>query len=118
MIQVLKALVINPQLELVAVLHNVERVIAYFEGVLKGGAELLHLVDLHTVPVHLLLPAEVAAHELNRDQCRVEAQLPDETRFRPITSYLLMIGYFLRSSPMSRRSKFMGFISSDILFKL
>ena len=83
----LKALVINSQLELVAMLHYVERVITYLEGILKGGAELLDLVDLHTIPVNLLLSAQVAAHELNRYQSRVEAQLPDETRFRSITSY-------------------------------
>ncbi len=84
-IEVLEALVVDPELELVAVLHDVERVSADLKGVLERGAELLDLVDLHPIPVHLLLPAQVAAHQLDRYQGRVEAQLPDEARLRPVS---------------------------------
>ena len=76
-----EALVVYPQLELVAVLHDVEHVVPDVERVLEGGAELLDLEDQLGVSVHFLLPRQMRADELDRHFFRVQAQLPGEDRF-------------------------------------
>ena len=80
-VHVAEALVVYPQLELVPVLHDVEHVVPDVERVLEGGAELLDLEDQLGVSVHLLLPRQMRADELDRHFFRVQAQLPGEDRF-------------------------------------
>jgi hypothetical protein len=78
---VAEALVVDPQLKLVAVLHDVEHVVADVERVLEGGTEFLDLEDQLGVSVHLLFPRQMRADELDRHFFRVQAQLPGEDRF-------------------------------------
>ena len=76
-----EALVVDPQLKLVPVLHDVGHVVADVERVLEGGAEFLDLEDQLGVSVHLLFPRQMRADELDRYFFRVKAQLPGEDRF-------------------------------------
>ncbi len=62
MVEVLEALVVDSELELVPVLHDVQLVAPDLEGVLERGTELLHLKDASAVPEHFLLSAEVTTH--------------------------------------------------------
>lgn len=57
MVEMLEALVVDPELKLVAVLHDVQLVAPDLEGVLERGTELLHLKDAPAIPEYLFLAA-------------------------------------------------------------
>jgi hypothetical protein len=62
MVEMLEALVINPQLKLISMLHDVQHVIADRERVLERCAEFLDFKDQLPILVDLLFTTEMTAH--------------------------------------------------------
>jgi len=64
-IQMLKTLIINSQLKLVAMLDDVQLMTTDFKRVLERGPEFLHLENASAVSKNLFLATQIAAHEFD-----------------------------------------------------
>ncbi len=77
-VQMLEALVVDPHLEHLPMLDNVQAVVPDVEGILEGCPKLLSLKDDLTVLVDTLLAAQVAADHLDCHHDAVQTELPNK----------------------------------------
>jgi len=75
-VHVAETLIIDAELELIPVLHDVKLMEANVKGVLEGGPEFLDPEHVLAVHEHFLLTCQDRADELDADFLRVDNQLP------------------------------------------